>query len=352
MKDDWDKGLALLEEVLIRPMFDPSVFDVVKQQALVELKRQGGNAKAVVMREGMTWHFKGHPYGRDPLQGLKTIPAITREDLKEFLKKYLVPSNIVAAVAGDIEKTDAVKGLERLFQALPRSRAPARKLDDPVQTPSVLALIHKPGQVQSQVALFLPSLKRTHTDYWKMSLLMNIFGGNDSLMYTRLRADLGLIYSAWFYQTYKWQAGMLVGYIGCKGGSTSQAIQETVRIMNGLRKNVPKGELEQKRLDSLNSFVFNVDTPSELVEVYGRYYMRKEPLDTLEKIQDAFIRASREELEILAGRFLDPKGLQVFVVGDKATRVKREDGTEVTLEDDMKTLAKTLGLPYKEIKLR
>jgi len=62
--------------------------------------------------------------------------------------------------------------------------------------------------------------------------------------------------------------------------------------------------------------------------------------------------ASRLELEILAGRLLDPKGLQVFVVGDKATRVKREDGTEVTLEDDMKTLAKTLGLPYKEVKLR
>jgi len=352
MKDDWDKGLALLEEVLTRPMFDPSVFDVVKQQALVELKRQGGKAQAVVMREGMIWHFKGHPYGRDPLQGLETIPAITREDLKEFLKKYLVPSNIVAAVAGDIEKTDVVKGLGRLFQALPRSRVPARKLDDPAQTPSVLALIHKPGQVQSQVALLLPSLKRTHPEYWKMSLLMNIFGGNNSLMYTRLRADLGLIYSAWFYQTYKWQAGMLVGYIGCKGDSTSQAIRETVKIMTGLRKNVPKEELEQKRLDSLNSFVFNVDTPSELVEVYCRYYMRKEPLDTLEKIQDAFIRASREELEILAGRLLDPKRLQVFVVGDKATRVKREDGTEVTLEDDMKALAKTLGLPYKEIKLR
>ncbi len=42
----------------------------------------------------------------------------------------------------------------------------------------------------------------------------------------------------------------------------------------------------------------------------------------------------------------------MFVVGDKATRVKREDGTEVTLEDDMKALARTLDLPYKEIKLR
>ena len=352
IKDDWHKGLALLEEILNRPMFDPDALDVAKKQALVELKRQGGNAQAVVMREGMIWHFKGHPYGRDPLQGLKTIPAITQEDLKGFLKKYLVPSNMVAAVAGDIEMTDVMKGLRRIFQTLPKARAPERKLDDPAQTPPVLAFIHKPGQVQSQLALLLPSLKRTHTDYWKMSLLMDIFGGNDSLMYTRLRADLGLIYSAGFYQTYKWQAGMLVGYIGCKADSTSQAIRETVRIMDGLRKHVPEEELEQKRLDALNSFVFNVNTPSELVGVYGRYYMRKEPLDTLEKIQDDFIRASKEELEALADRLLDPKRLQVFIVGDKGTRVMREDGTEVTLEEDIKTLAKTLGLPYKEIKLR
>ena len=352
IKDDWHKGLVLLEEILKQPMFDPDALDVAKEQALVELKRQGGNAQAVVMREGMIWHFKGHPYGRDPLQGLKTIPTITREDLKGFLKKYLVSSNMVAAVAGDIEMTDVVKGLRRFFQALPKTRAPERKLDDPAQTPPVLAFIHKPGQVQSQLALLLPSLKRTQTDYWKMSLLMDIFGGNDSLMYTRLRADLGLIYSAGFYQTYKWQAGMLVGYIGCKGDSTSQAIRETVRIMDGLRKDVPEEELEQKRLDALNSFVFNVNTPSELVGVYGRYYMRKEPLDTLEKIQDDFIRASKEELEALAERLFDPKRLQVFIVGDKGTRVMREDGTEVTLEEDLKTLAKTLGLPYKEIKLR
>jgi zinc protease len=352
IKDDWHKGLALLEEILNRPMFDPDALDVAKKQALVELKRQGGNAQAVVMREGMIWHFKGHPYGRDPLQGLKTIPAITREDLKGFLKKYLVPSNMVAAVAGDIEMTDVMKGLRRIFQTLPKARAPERKLDDPAQTPPVLAFIHKPGQVQSQLALLLPSLKRTHTDYWKMSLLMDIFGGNDSLMYTRLRADLGLIYSAGFYQTYKWQAGMLLGYIGCKGDSTSRAIRETVRIMGGLRKDVPEEQLEQKRLDALNSFVFNVNTPSELVGVYGRYYMRNEPLDTLEKIQDDFIRASKEELEALAERFPDPKRLQVFIVGDKGTRVIREDGTEVTLEEDIKTLAKTLGLPYKEIKLR
>ncbi|MBW1861779.1 MAG: insulinase family protein, partial [Deltaproteobacteria bacterium] len=352
MKDDWEKGLALLEEILMRPRFDPDVLNVVKRQGLTALERQGGDAQTVSRREGMIWHFKGHPYGRDPLKGLEMIPKITREDLKRFMESYFVPSNMVVSVAGDIEKVNVLKGLRKLFQALPKSEAPERKLDDPAETPPVLALIHKPGQVQSQVTLVLPSVRRTHPAYWKMNLLMNIFGGSDSMMYTRLRDDLGLVYSGWFYQAYKWNAGMLVGYIGCKGDKTGQAIEETVKIMTALRNDVPKKDLEQKRLDALNSFVFNVDTPAGLVEAYSRYHMRKEPLDTLERIQDSFISATREELEVLAKKLLDQKKLQVFVVGDKNTRVRKKDGTEVTLDEDLKALSKKLGLPYEEINLR
>jgi predicted Zn-dependent peptidase len=125
-----------------------------------------------------------------------------------------------------------------------------------------------------------------------------------------------------------------------------------VNIMNGLRKDVPPKALEQKRLDALNSFVFNVDTPGELVKTYATYHMRKEPLDTLEKIQDAFMSATREELEALARKFVDPKKLQVFIVGDKTTKVNKKNGEAITLEEDLMILAKKLNLPFKEIELR
>jgi zinc protease len=206
--------------------------------------------------------------------------------------------------------------------------------------------------VQSQVILSLPAYKRTHPDYWKASLLMNIFGGSDSLMYKRLRDDLGLVYSAGFYQTYKWQAGQLVGYIGCKGDQTTAAISETLKLMNALRDEIPEKELELKRLDALNSFVFNVDTKSELVDVYGRYHLRQEPLDTLERIQDAFISATTEDLHRLARKLLDPQKIQIVVVGDKNISVPSEDGQQKTLEKDLKRLARAHNLPFQEIQLR
>jgi len=352
LKEDWEKGISLLRSVLTKPRFDQNVLEAVKQQLLTALKRQGGEAQIVARREAMIWHFNGHPYGRDPLIGLDTLPGITRNDLMDFMDKYFVPSNMVAAVAGDIEKPGVVDGLSKLFQALPKRPAPRRNLAEPSLTPPVLALIPKPGQVQSQVVMLLPGIKRTHPDYWKLGLLMDIFGGSDSLLSIRLRDDLGLIYAGWFYQAYKWHAGMLVGYLGCKGDQTAEAIGETVKIMAGLQNQVPIKELSQKRLDALNSFVFNVDTPSQLVEVYGRYYMRKEPLDTLAQIQDAYMSATEEELENLARNFLIPEMLQIFVVGDKTIRKKAEDATQITLGEDLEALSKGLGLAYREMTLR
>jgi zinc protease len=307
---------------------------------------------SVAMRESKIWHFKDHPYGRDPLAGLQTIPNIASEDLEHFLKTYIVPENMTIAIAGDIDKDKIVTGLNRFLQAFAKTPAPQRNLDDPNETPPAVILVDKPGQVQSQIVLSLPSLKRTHPDYWKASLLMNVFGGSDSLMYKRLRDDLGLVYSAGFYQTYKWQAGQLVGYIGCKGDQTTAAISETLNLMDALRDEIPEKELELKRLDALNSFVFNVDTKSELVDVYGRYHLRQEPLDTLERIQDAFMGATTEDLHRLARELLDPQKIQIVVVGDKNISVPSEDGQQTTLEEDLKRLARARDLPFQEIQLR
>ncbi len=352
LKDDWQAGLDILQEIMTRPRFDTRVLDVVKTQQITALKRQGGDAQAVAARERDIWHFKGHPYGRDPLEALQTIPGISREDLKQFLAQYFVPSNMVAAVAGDIDKAEVVSGLGQFFGALPPARAPGRELADPGKTPPVLALIHKPGQVQSQITLSLPSVKRTHPDYWKISLLMNLFGGDGSLMYKRLRDDLGLVYATGFYETYKWSAGVLFGYIGCKADQSVPAIAETIKIMRALGQNIPQKELDRKRLDALNSFVFNVDTPADLVEVYARYHLRGEPLDTLEAIQDAFFSSKKEDLRRLAAEYLDPDKIQIFLVGDKNIKVKGKQGRESTLEDMLRDLAESLGLPFVELELR
>ncbi len=352
LKDDWEEGLKVLQEILVTPRFDDSILRVTKEQAVTALRRQREDARTVSMREAMIWHFQGHPYGRDPLRAVATIPVLTKEDMKTFLNRYFVPSNSVVAVSGDIDRNKVMESLGRFFRGLPQKEAPQRNLKTPGPSQPVLAFIPKPGQVQSQVTLALPSVDRANPDYWKVNLLVNILGGNDSMLFTRLRENLGLVYATFFAQTYKWKAGMIIGYIGCKSDKTDRAILETVEIMKSLGRDIPDGEIKQKKMDLLNSFVFNVDTPAQLVEAYAHYYMRGEPLDTLERIQEAYMEAGKEELQRLARNFLDPGKLQIFVVGDKATVPSRPGAEGTGLEEALKALAGKLNLPYSELPLR
>jgi predicted Zn-dependent peptidase len=352
MAPDWERGLGVLQEVITRPRFDPKVLEVAKEQEAANLARQGEDAQTVAMREAMIEHFRGHPYGRDPLAALKTIPDITRESMMRFLSAYFVPANMVVAVSGDIQQDRVRQTLDRFISGLPASLPPPRQIAAPADTPPGVTLVHKPGQVQSRVVAVLPGITRASPEFWKLNLLMSVFGGNDSLMYTRLRDDLGYVYSAGFYQTAKWQAGLLVGVIGCKGDKAAEAILETVTIMTSLHRGIPDRELELKRLDTLNSFVFNVDTKAELVQAYGRYALRQEPLDTLGRIQDAYFTGTREELQKIALRLLDPRNFQIVVVADKTIAVPKADGRQTMLADDLKAMAQTLGLPFREMALR
>jgi len=352
MKQDWEKGLQLLQEIMFHSRFTPEVLDIAKQQTSVSLKRQGGEAERVAMREAKIRHFAGHLYGRDPLKALETLPDISAEDLTTFLQAYFIPKNMVVAVAGDMEFNEVQKGLKKFFGAFPKTQLAERVLPDPTEGKPVLALVHKPGQVQSQVIFTLETVKRTHPDYWNIAMLTNIFGGSDSFLYKRLRSDLGLVYAAYAYQNYMWQAGFLTGYIGCQADQTRQALSETARIMKNIQADVPEEELAKKKLDALNSFVFNVDTPRDLVDVYGRYKLRDEPIDTLERIQDAYLTVTKEKLEELARKYLVPEKLKIFVVVDKETPIKKSNGLTLTLEEDLKGLALELGLPFEEIPLR
>jgi predicted Zn-dependent peptidase len=73
--------------------------------------------------------FEAHPYHRPTVGWMADLNSFSATDAKKFFDKYYVPSNMVIAVAGDVNAVQVLPMLEKYF-----SRLPARPKPDETTT--------------------------------------------------------------------------------------------------------------------------------------------------------------------------------------------------------------------------
>jgi predicted Zn-dependent peptidase len=73
--------------------------------------------------------FAAHPYHRPTIGWISDLNSFSATDAQNFFDKYYVPSNMVVAVVGDIQASEAMPIVEKYF-----SRIPARPKPDTATT--------------------------------------------------------------------------------------------------------------------------------------------------------------------------------------------------------------------------
>ncbi|HUA14128.1 MAG TPA: pitrilysin family protein [Verrucomicrobiae bacterium] len=68
--------------------------------------------------------FEAHPYHRPTVGWMSDLNSFSATDAQKFFDKYYVPSNMVVAVAGDVDAAKAMPMLEKYFGRLPARPKP------------------------------------------------------------------------------------------------------------------------------------------------------------------------------------------------------------------------------------
>ncbi|MBI2174927.1 MAG: insulinase family protein, partial [Candidatus Omnitrophica bacterium] len=105
LSEDLEAGLNLLHELVIESSFSEK--EVGVQKTLILQQRQAQDDEIFIvggrlLRQAL---FKGHPYRFDPLGSPQTLPQLSHQDCLQFAQQWIVPSNMVIAVAGDLNGT-------------------------------------------------------------------------------------------------------------------------------------------------------------------------------------------------------------------------------------------------------
>ena len=160
-----------------RPVFASEEIDRQRKQAIanlgVSLEDPGFVAGAVLNR--LIYGF--HPYGFPDSGMPDTIAKISREDLREFHRRYFTPNNSILAIVGDVtaRSDDAACG------AFATARQPYRPALHARQSQQVASSSHK--RIRCKRRAIGQSRSAEDPDYWISIRAIRILGGEGSRLF-------------------------------------------------------------------------------------------------------------------------------------------------------------------------
>lgn len=318
MSKDIDLGLELFYEVLRYPAFDSSKFELEKSQIKESIRRRNDRPGAIANREFYHLIYDDHPYGSILEWG--DVKAITRDEIIAYHEKYFHPNNIMIAFTGDFDTKDMIKKVKKVFGKWKRHEInfPPIPQVQYVYDPGVF-VINK-DITQANIIVGQLGIKRDNPDKWAIALMNYILGGGSfmSRLTSKVRSDEGLAYSVRSsFMTGSRDYGTFTASAQTKTATAGRTLDIFFEEFERIKDSVPsEEEYESAKESFINSFIFQFDSPGEIVNRLMSLEYDDYPPDYYSTYLDHIRSVTPEDIERVAQKYLHPDSMTVLVVAD------------------------------------
>lgn len=318
LNHNFSDTMQLMYRCITAPSFPLEELEVLKRRIAGNLSILQQRVRYLAsVRMKQLYYGENHPLGRNIMP--QDIMAITRDDLLDFQRKYFNAANCQIIIAGKIDDNVMATVNGTLGQWSDNStpiQPPAWSI---TPSPLMLDIVDYPGAMQSALRIRIVAVKREHSDYLPLRVLITLFGGYfGSRLMMNIREDKGY--------TYGIQASLLgIEHDGCidiqcecATEHTWNVIKEVKNEMRRLREElIPDNELNTVRQHMLSAMAKTHDTPYNiagyvtstlLFGVYPEYH--NDQLDCVNNITPQTLRE-------LARKYLTDDLMRIVIAGDK-----------------------------------
>jgi zinc protease len=320
MKDSFDVGMDLLADVVRRPVFAPEEIERQRKQMInnlgVSLEDPGFVAGAVLSRLIYGFHAYGFPDSGMP----DTIAKISREDLREFHRKYFSPNNSILAIVGDITADEAMTAATRVFGDWQRQAVQPPPIPDPPKPTRRIVIIDKPDSVQTAVRIGQLGVPRKTPDYMDLDQAIRILGGEGSnRLFRVLRSERSLTYSASADMNTMLLAGDIVAETDTRSDATAEAVRVIVDEFTRLqRERIGDAELAGAQAYMTGSFPLTIETPGAIARQVVNAVFYDLSLDELRTYRQRANAVTPDDVLRVARTYIQPDRLSIVMVGNAA----------------------------------
>jgi zinc protease len=318
MSKDLDIGLKIFSEVMRFPAFDTAKIALEKSQIKESIRRQNDRPSGIIWRQFAHVLYGDHPYGR--ILEWDNVKNISRDDLVRYHDKYFYPNNTMIAVSGDFNTKDMLKKLEKAFGDWKKGdiQFPPIPPVDYTMKPGVYVIYKQ--LTQANISVGELGIKRDNPDRYAIALMNFTLGGGSftSRLTSRVRSDEGLAYSVGSsFNIGSRDYGTFAAYAQTKTASTHRVLEIFTEEFKRIRDELAsEQEFATARDAYINNFVFQFDSPGEIVDRLMSLEYDGYPLDYYQKYLNNIRSVTREDMKRVAEKYLKPDQMTIMVLAD------------------------------------
>ena len=316
LTENQDEAAELLRLALTAPRFDAADVERIREQLLSGLRRASTSPNDMASQRWWATAFPDHPYGRPVRGSLKSVPAITADELKTFTRNIFARDALKVGIVGNIDAAAAGKLIDRVFGGLPAAGG---------LLPVAAAIPQGLGQKiaidldvpQSVLMIGGAGIARKDPDFIAAFVLNHILGGSafSSRLYKEVREVRGLAYSVYSAVMPLDHAALFMSGTATRADRTGQTLEVIQAEIDKFASSGPtEDELVKAKSFLTGSYALRFDTSSKIAEQLVQIQLDDLGIDYIDKRNGLIDAVTMKDVKRVAKRLLEG-GMLVMVVG-------------------------------------
>jgi predicted Zn-dependent peptidase len=309
-----ETAMRVVGELIIRPSLSDADIESERTVIVEEVRSYRDDPAEYCQQLISQALFGPGALGREICGEEQDVRALPASAIHTFWTSRYRPSNVVLAVAGDLDHDEAVSlaadafgtgnGAVGGFDPAPRLPAGERVLTGRRDT------------TQAQLAIGLPALRRDHPDAWEIALLNAILGdGMSSRLFLGVREEKGLAYDVSSGLVEYADAGALEISAGVDPAELPAAIEAILFELGRIaREPVPVEELSKAKAYLAGGLELRMDDTRHLASWLGGQEALHDRVYTLDEALAAVEAVTSEGILRVAGELIVDDALRLAVV--------------------------------------
>jgi len=308
--------LPLLGEVLAEPAFHGDSIEREKASQFASLRESQEDPLSTAFRLARHHLFNGEGYGIPSLGTEQSLQSLNRLALSAHHSRHFQGKNLVLALAGDFEISEARDLLSEAIGKLPEgsawSPAPASLVTD-FQMEAFLP------KKQAVLALAYPGCSALAPERFALRMIQEWCSDMAGPLFIRIREELGLAYQVGATQFHGHDAGLFGFYLATDPSQVDLAQRElAAEIAKIAEDGIPEAAFERVRATVLSSLAIGMQAPASIARLAAIDVLFGLPVTHHREAASIFRELTPESVKEAAGTLLQKAPVTIRVLPREA----------------------------------